>query len=79
MSWKKDRAEKEMQEGTDSIMKKAQAKAKEDSEKNKEICTLKSLTICGDDLETLKKIPFSLDESGIINHIITMIEEHQNK
>jgi hypothetical protein len=72
------RRERLEQEGTNEIMKKAQEKAREEAEKNKELCTLRSLTICGDDLDTLEKC-LPLDDSGIINHIITMVKEHTEK
>lgn len=80
MSELNKRRERLEQEGTNEIMKKAQQKAREEAKKNKELCTLRSLTICGDDLDTLKNcVEKGMDDSGILNHIITMVEEHLKK
>jgi hypothetical protein len=43
---------------------------------SKEIAHLRSLTICEDDLKTLQNC-IDKDDSGIINHIITLVQEHQ--
>lgn len=61
-------------EGTNDIMKKAQESAK----KNKELCTLRALTIREEDLKTLKNCT-DLDGSGIIQHLITLVETETNK
>jgi hypothetical protein len=43
---------------------------------SKEIAHLRSLTICEDDLKTLQNC-IDKDDSGIINHIITLVQEQQ--